>query len=176
MDLKFKKVFSNKPWKLTDNEIIICGLFKKKIIPLKDIKSPLGYTYGKATKYDVGTSQEQYIHLWYPEGDSCGTRLMFRPEEKEQAMIAKDYIIKNSGMSEKDKKYSYSNFYDFSRSRAKLAGYDFYAGAHEEIKNKDASVVGRAVAGGVIAGPVGAVVGAISAVDKNIKKNNSKNE
>lgn len=35
--------------------------------------------------------------------------------------------------------------------------------------NKDASVVGRAVAGGVIAGPVGAVVGAASAIDKNMK-------
>ena len=36
--------------------------------------------------------------------------------------------------------------------------------------NKDASVVGRAVVGGVIAGPAGAVVGALSAVNKNNKK------
>lgn len=36
-------------------------------------------------------------------------------------------------------------------------------------KSKDASVVGRAVAGGIVAGPTGAVVGAISAVDKNMK-------
>lgn len=35
---------------------------------------------------------------------------------------------------------------------------------------KDASVIGRAVVGGVIAGPTGAVVGALSAVDKNNKK------
>lgn len=34
---------------------------------------------------------------------------------------------------------------------------------------KDASVVGRAVVGGVIAGPAGAVVGAASAIDKNLK-------
>lgn len=34
---------------------------------------------------------------------------------------------------------------------------------------KDASVVGRAVAGGIVAGPAGAVVGALSAVDKNNK-------
>lgn len=39
--------------------------------------------------------------------------------------------------------------------------------------SKDASVVGRAVAGGIIAGPAGAVVGALSAVDKN-NKNRSK--
>ena len=40
---------------------------------------------------------------------------------------------------------------------------------------KDASVVGRAVAGGIIAGPAGAVVGALSAVDKN-NKNKQKGE
>lgn len=36
-------------------------------------------------------------------------------------------------------------------------------------KEKDASVIGRAVAGQIIAGPAGAVVGALSAVDKNNK-------
>ena len=41
-------------------------------------------------------------------------------------------------------------------------------------KEKDASVVGRAIVGGAVAGPVGAVVGAISAVDKNNR--NSKKE
>ena len=40
--------------------------------------------------------------------------------------------------------------------------------------NKDASVVGRAVAGGIIAGPVGSVVGAISAADKNAKNRANK--
>jgi hypothetical protein len=37
-------------------------------------------------------------------------------------------------------------------------------------KGKDASVIGRAAAGAVIAGPAGAVVGAISAADKNSRK------
>lgn len=36
-------------------------------------------------------------------------------------------------------------------------------------KKKDASVIGRAVAGGLLAGPTGAIVGALSAVDKNNK-------
>lgn len=36
-------------------------------------------------------------------------------------------------------------------------------------QKKDASVIGRAVAGGVLAGPAGAIVGALSAVDKNNK-------
>lgn len=35
--------------------------------------------------------------------------------------------------------------------------------------NKDASVVGRAIAGQIIAGPTGAIVGALSAIDKNNK-------
>lgn len=36
-------------------------------------------------------------------------------------------------------------------------------------EEKDASVIGRAVAGQIIAGPAGAVVGALSAVDENNK-------
>lgn len=38
-------------------------------------------------------------------------------------------------------------------------------------KQKDASVVGRAVVGGLAAGPAGAVVGAASAINKNMKNN-----
>lgn len=40
----------------------------------------------------------------------------------------------------------------------------------KNTNNKDASVVGRAVVGGVIAGGAGAVVGALSAVDENNRK------
>ena len=40
----------------------------------------------------------------------------------------------------------------------------------------EASVVGRAVVGGIIAGPAGAVVGALSAVDKNNKTRNETNK
>jgi len=39
-----------------------------------------------------------------------------------------------------------------------------------DSKPKSASVVGRAVAGGIIAGPTGAVIGAASAIDKNIRE------
>ena len=37
-------------------------------------------------------------------------------------------------------------------------------------QDKDASVVGRGIVGGLVAGPAGAVVGALSAIDKNNKK------
>ncbi len=44
------------------------------------------------------------------------------------------------------------------------------------IKNKSASTIGRAVAGGVIAGPTGAVIGAASAIDKNMQGGTKKVE
>lgn len=40
--------------------------------------------------------------------------------------------------------------------------------------NSDASVVGRAIAGGIIAGPTGAIIGAASAADKNAKNRANK--
>lgn len=46
------------------------------------------------------------------------------------------------------------------------------AALNTEKNDKDASVIGRAVVGGVIAGGAGAVVGALSAIDKNNRKNN----
>lgn len=42
--------------------------------------------------------------------------------------------------------------------------------------DKEASVIGRAVVGGIIAGPAGAVIGAISAVDKNMRNNKQSDE
>lgn len=44
------------------------------------------------------------------------------------------------------------------------------------IPQKEKSVVGQAVAGGIIAGPAGAVVGALNAVDKNNKIRSEKNK
>lgn len=46
----------------------------------------------------------------------------------------------------------------------------------KQKQNKEASVIGRAVVGGVIAGPTGAVVGAISAVDKNMQNGTQSKE
>ena len=41
--------------------------------------------------------------------------------------------------------------------------------ARDRKQNKNSSVIGRGVAGAIVAGPVGAVVGALSAVDKNMR-------
>ena len=48
-----------------------------------------------------------------------------------------------------------------------------YGNTTESSNKKNASVVGRAIAGGMVAGPVGAIVGAISAADKNNRNKNS---
>ena len=65
----------------------------------------------------------------------------------------------------------------------KAATYDFfnkgaikiYTSNHpSQQQPKDASVIGRGVAGAIIAGPAGAVIGAASALDKNMKNANKK--
>lgn len=55
---------------------------------------------------------------------------------------------------------------EFQKSMAEIA-VKLEAVLSRSGKKKSASVVGRAVAGGVIAGPAGAIIGAISAADKN---------
>ena len=47
--------------------------------------------------------------------------------------------------------------------------------SYSSLQKKQHSVIGRAVAGAIIAGPAGGVIGAISAVDKNISSKQSNN-
>ena len=54
-----------------------------------------------------------------------------------------------------------------AREKAGLESQPDYSSLNGQSKEK--SVIGQAVAGGIIAGPAGAVVGAINAVDKNNK-------
>lgn len=83
------------------------------------------------------------------------------------------YLVKYSAMPEKIKSELLFNPYDLvkrskeyqDRSRPRRTG-SAYAYPISS-KGKDASVIGRAVAGTIIAGPVGGVIGALSAVDKN---------
>ena len=57
-----------------------------------------------------------------------------------------------------------------SNGSSSLITYNTPTSVSQKTSNKkDASVVGRAVVGGIIAGPAGAIVGAISAADKNHK-------
>ncbi len=79
-------------------------------------------------------------------------------------------IVMQSGMSEEDKNTAIANI--------SISGGELLADAVKNNKieftsakeEKDASVVGRAIVGGVIAGATGAIVGAISALDENNRK------
>ena len=48
---------------------------------------------------------------------------------------------------------------------------EYEAATRLKTQNKNSSVIGRGVAGAIIAGPTGAVVGALSAIDNNMKNN-----
>ena len=100
-----------------------------------------------------------------------GIMLWYRSEQYQDAVKAIHYIIEHSGMNEeeraaalRDMEYGHSGAArrDLDRAWARLASSE-----PSKTNKKDASVVGRAVVGGVVAGPAGAVVGALSAVDKN---------
>ena len=158
MEMRFKSVFFWSPWKLTDDSIYV-GLFKKRI-KLEEITTSEYFRYGNP---GVGGGIG-YIEFCY-----CGEKrcLWFNPEEAGRAREARNYIIEHSGMSIEDKAKAFDSYAQYASD----TGYNPYKAAAEAHKNKDASVVGRAVAGSIIAGPVGAVVGALSAVDKNNKKN-----
>lgn len=79
-----------------------------------------------------------------------------------------DDMVRNSGMTEEEKRKvlknkSYGNVEMFANGVIKQAKEPITS------KEKEASVIGRAIVGAAIAGETGAIVGALSAVDKNSK-------
>jgi len=79
-----------------------------------------------------------------------------------------DDMVRNSGMSDEDKrkalkKKDYGNVERFANAAILQSKEPITS------KEKDASVIGRAIVGAAIAGETGAIVGALSAVDKNNK-------
>lgn len=115
-------------------------------------------------------SVESSIYITTPQHkDLC---LFFNITEKAKALEAYHYIVDHSAMSAEEKRKAHKDILNMIALTAEAAK---YSNTHnepvkKEKKEKDASVIGRAVAGAVIAGPTGAVVGALSAVDKNNKK------
>lgn len=108
----------------------------------------------------------------------------------EQVLAIYKYLVKYSAIPEEDKNKLLSARIDFVGLRMEArrrrdqeikdryrhpVSYDDSTPSDLDFlssygnKGKDASVVGRAVAGTIIAGPVGGVIGALSAVDKNNK-------
>ena len=98
--------------------------------------------------------------------------LFFNITEKSKALEAYQYIVDHSAMSEEDKCKAHKDILDMVALTAVASEYSktHNEPVKKEKEDKDASVIGRAVAGAVIAGPTGAVVGALSAVDKNNRK------
>lgn len=115
------------------------------------------------------------LELRRKTGRSENEGLMLKQYTEESKAIAVE-LHDRTGKKYKD---ADELFAEASRSSARRLSPDEQAAAAKALlgsldpkkKEKDASVVGRAVVGGLIAGETGAVVGAISALDKNSRKN-----
>lgn len=151
---------------LNPGEVIIGGKLFGKRIPLSSITSSNGMSCSYRTigsMYTIRFCANRESHTLYIRGFDTVTG-----ESIDGERIYK-YIVDNSGMSKAEKDKARKNITsDIHKHASAIAGVA-RASATSTQKQKDASVVGRAVAGGVIAGPAGAVVGALSAVDKNNK-------
>ena len=190
MNQKFKGLMYS--WKITEDAVIYGGLFKSKIY-LKEIgniefsravppKSEGEIALGHMRLFRL-TEKENKAHIDKFNGnivmDEKGILISYRYEQQDDVVKAVFHMVKNSRMDEDDK-VRVINYV-----LAEVAGE--HARYYEEMPStldaiysgssgrKDASVVGRAVVGGIIAGPTGAVVGALSAVDKNNKNKNKEN-
>lgn len=155
---------------------------KEKIYLISDI---IGMTFEKK----IGDYNYVSISLGIVNDKSCFTEsCIFRFDydetsdcevSYEQAIAIYRWLVENSSMSETEKKEMLENppaekitaravsEYSYTSGSTYISGSSFKP--EFSSGQKDASVIGRAVAGAVIAGPAGAVVGALSAVDKNNK-------
>ena len=149
-------------WRLKDDRIvqtIIYRIFKREIY-LREITECSC----------IIRSVESSIYITTPQHKNL--RLFFNITEESKALEAYHYIVDHSAMSEEDKCKAHKNVLDMITLTAVASEYSktHNEPVKKEREDKDASVIGRAVAGAVIAGPTGAVVGALSAVDKNNRK------
>ena len=148
------------------DHIKIGGFLSGTTIPYTDITTSKGMAYveriigSSIVIYFMAKGVEHELHI--RSFDISGKNV--------DGLGIYNYIIDKSAMSYDDKEKARNNI---SRPDAAVLASAAKAGmlSSSKISSKDASVVGRAVVGGVVAGPAGAVVGALSAVDKNNKKN-----
>lgn len=146
-------------WRLMDDRIVNGVIVEREIYLHKIIKCNCILRSVESSIY-ITTSQHKDL------------RLFFNITEKAKALEAYHYIVDHSAMSAEEKCEAHKDILNMIALTAEAAK---YSNTHnepvkKEKEEKDASVIGRAVAGAVIAGPTGAVVGALSAVDKNNKK------
>ena len=146
------------------DDIIIGGKLFGKKIPYSSITSCHGMSFtekfiGSAIIIKFCANGESH-ELNFRSFDSAGRNVDGR--------AIYDYIIDQSAMPEADKIQARKNI-DYPHATIVATAAQSGMLTSQSNASKDASVVGRAIVGGVIAGPTGAVVGALSAVDKNNK-------
>ena len=102
-----------------------------------------------------------------------GTKIVLQFSGKDQGDVytVKSLVGYDKLLARANEKPKSNNSYNpaVNEARNKIADALTSDSSSSTSRGKDASVVGRAVAGQIIAGPAGAVVGALSAVDKNNK-------
>lgn len=135
-----------KSWKYKDGYFE----FKGKKIKAFDVK-------------DYNPYKGKYAYLVCKNGEKY--RLKMTSENSSWATHVRTFWLMESEMQNPNKSNTPLTREEMNEARNQLA--DALTSYNpNESKNK-ASVIGRAVVGGVVAGPAGAVVGALSAVDKN---------
>ena len=142
-------------WKVTDSTIEYKKMGKVRAIPFEEITS-LNMFCGGNGVFEIKTPSKNHT-------------LYFVKNKWDKAYEAFEYVLAKSPTAMEEMLKEIAD--DEARKRELQAD---YAEAVRKFgsnssSQKDASVVGRAVAGAVIAGPAGAVVGALSAVDKNMR-------
>lgn len=190
MNQKFKGLMHS--WRITEDAVIYGGLFKRKIF-LNEIgfikfsravppKSEEEISLGHIRLFRL-TREENNVNInKFNDNlvrDDNGIFISYRYEQQDDVVKAVFHMVKNSRMNEEDRAF----VINYVLEEVGGAHTKYYEDIHSTLDAiysdsaapKDASVVGRAVVGGIVAGPVGAVVGALSAVDKNKNKNKENN-
>ena len=137
------------------------GMGHRKTVSAEEITSCEGMSFWEdialhKVKITFKAGDETYII----EGDTVDAN-GYIPFAKYYDDIINDSKMPNNEKATARNNKSYGNMEMFANGVIKQSD------NFDTKKEKDASVVGRAVAGAVIAGPTGAIVGALSAVDKN---------
>ncbi len=141
------------------------GLFKKKI-PYNKI---IDMSFRFATEDGFGHIRLVLDEPGDTENSNAEVTIAYDNKQQQQASEARKYIFDHLTVSE-EKKQQIEKRYRSTPIRYGSSTPNYPPSVKNKDKNGDASVVGRAVIGGIVAGPAGAVVGALSAIDKNNKK------
>lgn len=142
--------------------------YQEESIPLTSIYSSASMAFHQYAYYDVWKENPDVtINYTYFSHVNKPAKMIDNIDANANVLKIYKYIVAHSGMSDIEKVRALEKIViDGSTSDGdlSLAGY-YYTKNHPS----EASVIGRAVAGGIIAGPAGAVVGAISAANKNAR-------